>query len=121
MSKNEYDHHQPRQLNKGKKHSRGFSEDVQENRQNRVSFKNYLRQVKEEELENDDFEDDLTEARPMSDEDRQFLISDFKEWSGGLSPEEVEDGQLQAYAYESAPTELDSYEVLSFLRSYTGE
>ena len=52
------EHHQPRKIDKKKHRRRGFSEDVQDKRQQRVGFKNYLRQIEEEELLIDDYNDD---------------------------------------------------------------
>lgn len=51
------EHHQPRPLNKKKKHKSGFNEDVADNRRSRINFKNYVRQLKEEELDNYDEDD----------------------------------------------------------------
>ena len=60
MPKRDFDeqhHHQPRRTDKKKHHRRGFSEDIQDKRAARVGFKNYLRQVKEEELSSFDLDD----------------------------------------------------------------
>lgn len=46
-------HHVPRPHKKHKKHQRGFSEDVADKRRARVNFKNYLRELEEELLEDD--------------------------------------------------------------------
>jgi hypothetical protein len=62
--KEQVDHHQPRKHDKKKHHRRGFSEDIQDRRQARVGFKNYLRQIEEEELSAFDDEDE--------DEDENF-------------------------------------------------
>lgn len=43
-------HHVPRPHKKTKKHQRGFSEDAADKRRARVNFKNYLRELEEEEL-----------------------------------------------------------------------
>lgn len=52
-------HHQPRVKTKGKRHQRGFNEDIQDNRAQRVNFKKYIQQLEEEELENfDDYDED---------------------------------------------------------------
>ena len=59
MPKRDYEHHQPRKTDKKKKHHRGFNEEVvQDQRASRVNFKNYLRQLREEELMDDDFDDE---------------------------------------------------------------
>ena len=56
MPKNEeYLHHQPRKVEKKKKQR--FNEDAPETRHSRINFKNYIRQLEEEELLEDDFED----------------------------------------------------------------
>jgi hypothetical protein len=59
----DYEHHAPRTIDK-KKRPKAFNEEaVLANRGSRVNFKNYIRQLKEEELaeEIDDFEDDFEE------------------------------------------------------------
>mgnify|MGYP005862488603 CR=1 FL=1 len=59
MSKRDYEHHQPRKSGKKKKSYRNFNEDAfQDERASRVNFKNYLRQLREEELMDDNFEED---------------------------------------------------------------
>ena len=50
-------HHVPRPHKKTKKHQRGFSEDVADKRRARVNFKNYLRELEEEELLEEGFDD----------------------------------------------------------------
>lgn len=49
----ETDHHKPRKPNKKKYHRKGFSEDIQDKRQMRVSFKRYLRELEEELLDDE--------------------------------------------------------------------
>ena len=59
MPKRDYEHHQPRKSDKKKKHHRCFNEEVvQDQRASRVNFKNYLRQLREEELMDDEFDED---------------------------------------------------------------
>ena len=60
MAKNDYEHHQPpRKFDKKKKKKHfGLNEDSDVSRANRVNFKNYLRQLKEQELLSDDEDDD---------------------------------------------------------------
>lgn len=118
MPKYEFDHHVPRNFNKKKHHKKGFNEDAEQTRYTRVSFKNYIRELDESFLE---AELNEIEGRPLTDEDKKFIIEDFKEWCGGSSPEECGDDQLQDYAYDQAPKDLDEQDVLSFLRNYTGE
>lgn len=119
MSRNDFiGHHQPRQNDKKKHHRHGFNEDIQDSRHARVSFKNYVRELKESLIE-DEFE--TTDGRPLTSDDEKFIIEDFKKWTEGISPEECGDDQLQTYAYEIAPSDLDETEVLSFLRNYTGD
>lgn len=55
MPKKEFDHHQPRSLDKRKRHRAGFTEDVQDVRKNRISFKNYVRQIDNESFETETF------------------------------------------------------------------
>lgn len=53
---------QPRKLDKKKRHSRGFTEDVQDERVQRVNFKNYIRQLREQEsADSDEYEEWLVE------------------------------------------------------------
>lgn len=49
-------HHKPRDHKKKKRPKTGFAEDRAANRQARIGFKNYLREIEEEEL--DDLMDD---------------------------------------------------------------
>lgn len=46
-------HHKPRTLDKKKKHRRGFSEDKQDNRQSRISFKRYVQELEEDRLDDE--------------------------------------------------------------------
>lgn len=58
--KNDFDdtlHHKPRNLDKKKRRKAGFSEDRAASRQARIGFKNYLREIEEDEL--DDALDDI--------------------------------------------------------------
>lgn len=49
-----------RKKDKKKRHSRGFSEDIQDKRAQRVSFKKYIREIEESELDYDqDYDDQL--------------------------------------------------------------
>lgn len=50
--------HAVRKIDKKKHHSRGFSEDVQDRRQSRISFKRYLLELEEDEL-NDELDENL--------------------------------------------------------------
>lgn len=47
---------QPRKADRKKKHRRGFSEDIQDSRAQRVNFKRYVRELEEQQLE--DYEED---------------------------------------------------------------
>jgi hypothetical protein len=59
MDKNDYLEFQPkRQLDKKKRHKSGFNENVQDDRKARIGFKNYIRQIEEEDLLEDDDEQD---------------------------------------------------------------
>ena len=53
----EIEHHMPRIIDKKKRHKDGFSEEIQDKRVSRISFKNYVRQLEEEMME-DDLEDE---------------------------------------------------------------
>lgn len=43
----------PRKKDKKKRHMRGFSEDIQDRRVQRINFKKYVRELEEQELEDD--------------------------------------------------------------------
>jgi len=47
----DFGHHKPRNLDKKKRRKAGFSEDRAANRQARIGFKNYLRELEEDELD----------------------------------------------------------------------
>ena len=51
-------HHQPRKSDKKKHHRRGFTEDVQDKRAARITFKKYVQHIEEEELLDDDLLDE---------------------------------------------------------------
>lgn len=109
-------HHLPRPHKKVKRHTTGFSEDAAEARQARSNFKNYLRELKEAEASNA-----LDGTRPLTEADKEFLIADFQRWSAGAAPGECEESELRAYALSEAPVELDSQEVLDFLKGLANE
>lgn len=52
-------HHKPRKIDKKKHRKRGFSEDSRDNRQSRINFKRYVRELEEDLLDDelDDYED----------------------------------------------------------------
>lgn len=52
----DFDHHKPRKIDKKKRHAKGFSDEVVEQRQHRINFKKYLEQVEEELAADDDDE-----------------------------------------------------------------
>ncbi len=54
--KQEFEHHQPRKVDKKKRHAKGFNEDAVDQRHNRINFKKYLEQVEQDLAE--DFEDE---------------------------------------------------------------
>jgi hypothetical protein len=58
---NDSGHHQPRDFSK-KKRKKGFSEDKAANRQARIGFKNYLRELEEDDLDDQlgNIDEDLT-------------------------------------------------------------
>jgi hypothetical protein len=47
----DFEHHQPRNIDKKKRHRAGFTEDVQDTRYTRISFKNYMRTLDEDALD----------------------------------------------------------------------
>lgn len=52
-------HHRPRNIDKKKHRKRGFNEDSRDNRQSRVNFKRYVRELEEDLLDDElnDYED----------------------------------------------------------------
>ena len=75
----EFQHHQPRSLDKRKRHRAGFSEDVQETRKNRISFKNYVRQIDDERLATELFAEEswVVELRDESSDEWQEIAGPF--------------------------------------------
>jgi hypothetical protein len=59
--------HQPRKLDKKKHHARGFNEEIHDQREQRVNFKNYIRQLREQEVADDEGEEWLVERGVMFD------------------------------------------------------
>lgn len=61
LVENEYEsqHHQHRVKDKKKRHRAGYSDEIVESRATRVSFKNYVRQLEEQLLEDNQDEDEL--------------------------------------------------------------
>jgi hypothetical protein len=58
MSKNFFEEYsafvgQQRKKDKKKRHTKGFSEDFQDKRAQRINFKKYIRELEEQELEDD--------------------------------------------------------------------
>lgn len=51
MAKTDYEHHLPRVIDKSKRQRGAFDEAVLDKRKNKISFKNYVRQLEEDELE----------------------------------------------------------------------
>jgi len=105
-------HHLPRAHKKQKKHRPGFNEEATDQRRARLSFKNYVRELEEQ--------DELAHGdgtKPLSDSDKEELIADFQEWSGGTLPSESDESELRTYAFSSAPIDLDSQEVFDYLKS----
>jgi hypothetical protein len=59
----------PRKLDKKKHHSRGFTEESHDHRARRINFKNYVRQVREQELGDDiDREEWIVEQAEVLDD-----------------------------------------------------
>jgi RNA-splicing ligase RtcB len=50
MAKTDYEHHLPRIIDKSKRQRGAFDEAVLDKRKNKISFKNYVRQLEEDEL-----------------------------------------------------------------------
>lgn len=69
----EYEHHAPRVINKSKKTRNGINEEANVKRQNRISFKNYIRQVEEQTV--DTFSEDtwVVERGVLLNEGDKFL------------------------------------------------
>ena len=47
----EVEHHIPRKIDKKKHHAAGFNEEARDSRKAKIGFKNYMRQLEEETLE----------------------------------------------------------------------
>lgn len=121
MSKYDFEHHAPREFKNKSKTQVG--EDFGDSRFAKVSFKSYLRQVREEETMDDV---DTTAYKPgeiteLTEEHENQIIREFVEWSGGSYPDEMTDADLQDYATEASPEEFDSDSVLKFIRNYVKE
>lgn len=86
MSKQDMaDHHQPRRVDKKKHHRPGFSEEIQDNRKTRISFKNYVRSLEEDDVDSEyqewvaeqfDGDDWFELGRAASEVDAQIIIDD---------------------------------------------
>lgn len=89
---------QPRKLDKKKRHSRGFSEDVHDERAQRVNFKNYIRQLREQESTADE-------------EYEEWLVERGVEYDGEIRWTEIESFLTEQEAEESAEEqrEMDTY------------
>jgi hypothetical protein len=75
-----------RRIDKKKHHSRGFNEEALDQRAQRINFKNYIRQVREEEYSSEAGEEWVVERGVKFDEDVQWTeIASF------LSEQEAED------------------------------
>lgn len=121
MPRHDYEHHAPRDYkNKSKPH---VGEDFDESRSAKVSFKSYLRQVREEETmaEMNETVHKPGEIVELTEEHEQQIIKEFVDWSGGYYPDEMTDPELQEYATDASPAEFDSDTVLRFIRNYVKE
>lgn len=120
MSKTMYEHHAPRDF---KNKSKSQPDDIAEGRSEKVSFKSYLRQVREEEATAED--DHLVykpgEITEFTDEHETQIVNDFVEWSGGYYPNEMTDSDLQDFAIAGSDSRFDSDAVLRFVRNYVKE
>ena len=82
----EYEHHQPRPV-ANKKKTKTFTEDTLESRGSRVSFKNYMRQLKEEEISAEADGSEWAVLRGI-EEDGHFRLSEVAVF---LSEEEAQE------------------------------
>jgi len=100
----EFYSHQTRKIDKKKRHSRGFSEDIREERAQRVNFKNYIRQLREEEsAEADSYEEWIVERGIQSDD--EIIWSELESF---LTEHEAEDS---AEDYRETDVYGDIYRV----------
>lgn len=107
-------HHVPREHKKTKKHQRGFREDVEEGRAGRLGFKNYLRDIEESELQQE-------EVLPLDDAAKRQILSDFKEWSGGSTPDECSEHEIDTYVSMALSVNYDEDSALEFLTNFDPE
>lgn len=123
MKNFEYDRHEPRDFT-GKTKVNPVREDFNDDRSVKIGFKSYLQQIKIEEASI--IEDPVSVApafvyEELDEELEEVLLEEFLEWSEGILPEEMDDADLQIFAYEIAPKEIDSSVVLRFVRNHIKE
>jgi hypothetical protein len=122
MSRHEYEHHVPR--NYKNKSKQRVSEDFDENRPAKISFKPYLLQIREQETMDEMYIEPVYKPGEIVDltpEHEKQIIEDFVRWSGGYYPDEMNDSELQEYATKASAAEFDSDTVLRFIRNYVKE
>jgi hypothetical protein len=52
----------------------------------------------------------------MTKEQKEQVLADFVVWSGGFTPQESDDHELNVYATTARPGDLDEQEVYEFLK-----
>ena len=96
--------YQPRKIDKKKHHARGFNENIHEEREQRVNFKNYIRQIREQEhSESADYEEWVVERGvKFEDEIKWTEVESF------LTEKEAKDS---AEDYRETDTYGDEYRI----------
>lgn len=56
----------------------------------------------------------------LTQADKQKILTDFTEWSGGFTPDECEWQQLKTYAELASNRYFAANDVLDYLATYSG-
>ena len=94
-----FEHHKPRKIDKRKRHHPGFTEDVQEKRATRLTFKNYVRGL-EDTLAEEEGEDWAVQSRSGD--------GDWKELAVFVTEEEAEEALIE---YEETDPSDTQYRI----------
>jgi hypothetical protein len=62
----------------------------------------------------------LGESQSLTDADKQDIINDFKDWSGGLLPEDCTPQEIEKYVEFALSTYFPSDQALEYLLDYAG-
>jgi hypothetical protein len=61
---------------------------------------------------------DLNEAKALTAKQKAAVLADFKEWSGGFTPDQCGDDELNKYIEYAMDANLDEKAVDDFLSNY---